>query len=140
MTGRQALGDFIDSPIAFVYTASALWVTGYLTQVNTFLFTEVWTYSTLSLNWAGLLGYAGLVFAYFFNDRDLSDFGDVESIVVLILLVVHTLVAFIPSVRTAVTGSEPVAVFLLFIYVVGYGILSGSWAFDDDKNPLGGVL
>lgn len=140
MSARQLIGDFIDAPIAFVFTASALWATGFLTQVNNFLFTEAWSYSTLSLNYAGLIGFVGLFFAYLANDRSLSDFSDIETMLAVALLVVHTLISFVPSIRTAITGSTSIAVVLFLVYALGYGVLSASWGLDEDKNPLGGVL
>lgn len=136
---RKALGDLLESPMAFIYTASGLWATGFLSTVNNFLFTNVWSYSTLALNWAGLLGYIGLLAGYFMNDRDLSEFGDIETTVTSLLLVVHTLISFVPSIRTAITGSTPLAVFILAIYVVGYGVLNGSWVLND-SNPSDGRM
>jgi len=130
---RMALGDFIDGPIAFLFTASALYVTGFLQEVVNFLFTQVASYSTLSLNYAGLVGALALILAYLFNDRNLGDFSDIETFTVVFLFIVHGLISVVPAIRTAVTGSQAVALFLLVIYTAGYGILSGAWALGDSS-------
>lgn len=138
-TFREGGGDMIQALFTGAFVLSSLSLTGTLTSIQTWLTTNFYSLSTLSLSNGGFVGYLGLITLWATNDTDLTDLNDTGTRGLYIGLIFHSLLAWVPDIQNAFMSSTTGTYVALIGYLVVFGLINGQWFLEDRDFSLGGL-
>lgn len=123
--------DLNDSLLSPLFVLATISVTGLFTfgagsfPIDWTMADAIWSAEGVEVTWAFVLTMAIMFVAWGTNGRTtLDDLTDLETVMVLLMVVLTIMIALVPPVQTAVTGAWYIGVFVVMLNSGGFYVLS----------------